>query len=210
MAAFDISAILNALADQGYRPPGMTNTQPNPYGVPGGMSSIVDALTGQGAYPSGPTSGASAGAMAGFGGQMGGGALGATGALGNDPSQSWGYNSATGKYTPPGGSAMGLPRWGGAHGMTAINNPTVFKDPNAPVVAPHAPEPGRAPAQVWGGGFGLSDNSAWGNKGDAAQLSRSGVNGSLKDMTNQAGTMASRPNATLPGAGSAFGLGGKF
>jgi hypothetical protein len=77
----------------------------------------------------------------------------------------------------------------------------------APVVAPHAREPGRAPSNVWGGGFGLSDNSAWGNKGDAAQLSRTGINGSLQDTTNQAGTMASRPNAPLPGAGSAFGLG---
>ena len=81
--------------------------------------------------------------------------------------------------------------------------------PAGPVAAPHAHEPARAPGSVWGGGFGLSDNSAWGNKGDAALLSRSGVNGSLKDTTNQAGTMAARPNGTLPGAGSAFGLGGR-
>ena len=97
----------------------------------------------------------------------------------------------SGYYQPPTGP-MGLPSAPG------------------PVAAPHAHEPGRvAPGGVWGGGFGLSDNSAWGNKGDAALLSRSGVNGSLKDTTNQAGTMAARPNGTLPGAGSAFGLGGR-
>ncbi len=113
-----------------------------------------------------------------------------------------------GTYTPvQGGEVNGRPLSGPNGPLPPLQQPGSGQA--APVAAPHASEPMKAPGTTWGGGFGLSDNSAWGNKGDAALLSRSGVAGSLKDTTNQAATMGARPNATLPGAGSAFGLGGR-
>lgn len=188
MAAFDLGAILDALSRQGYRPPQPGANQPNPYGVPGGINAITDALTGQGQIP------------------------------GADPTTSWGYNKSMGRYLPAVYGQMGLGTSnvysGGmdsAHGQNAVGPPTVRTAP-APAAPPpprYAPKPGelpRAPAQMWGGGFGLSDNSAWGNKGQATLEQRSGLNGSLQAAPTQP---QGHQNYTLPGAGSAFGLGGR-
>jgi hypothetical protein len=214
MAAFDLSAIVDALSRQGQGPFGPQMQQwGGGSGIGGGSQggAFGGAFGSQlGGPPAGPV-GQFLGLVNGTG-AAGAAAGGAFGSQVGAPGPGYTYGTSNGMFHPMGlGSNPNVYSGGleSAHGQNAIGPPRVRQPPAAaPKVAPKPGELTRAPAQMWAGGFGTSDNSAWGNKGDAALMQRSGMNGSLQEMSGQSSSKASQVNGILPGAGSVFGLGG--
>ncbi len=229
MAGFDLSQIVAALDRQGALGPTQWGGANGGRGTgDGSLGSAIGSAFGSqvGGPPAGPlgqffglvpgAAGAAAGSA--FGSQLTpGGALGSSVGAHVGPTFPQGYNYGVGNgmFHPMGLGGTNPNVYSGgldsAHGQNAIGPPRVRQPPSAPSAPRVAPKPGeltRAPAQMWAGGFGTSDNSAWGNKGDAALMQRSGLSGSLQEMPGQSTSKASQTNAMLPGAGSVFGLGG--
>lgn len=105
-------------------------------------------------------------------------------------------------FVPPGTQLPGegpVPNYYGGNAAPHVPN-----GPSAPAgnPAPHVPDPGE---MSWGGGFGTSDNSAWGNAlGPTYEKSVGG--GPLQTAGYQP---QGHTNQALPmGYGSVFGLGG--
>jgi hypothetical protein len=69
------------------------------------------------------------------------------------------------------------------------------------------PKPSEPTQNIWGGGFGKSDNSAWGNALGPQLEQRQGLMGSFSPAANQPSGHVNQ--ALPPGYGSVFGLGAK-
>lgn len=86
------------------------------------------------------------------------------------------------------------------NGFANVTNKVAAAQPQAPLAKP--PEPTQ---NIWGGGFGKSDNSAWGNALGPTLEQRQGLGGQFQPAANQPSGHVNQ--ALPPGYGSVFGLG---
>lgn len=86
------------------------------------------------------------------------------------------------------------------NGFANVTNKVAAAQPQAPL--PKPPEPTQ---NIWGGGFGKSDNSAWGNALGPTLEQRQGLGGQFQPAANQPSGHVNQ--ALPPGYGSVFGLG---